>query len=73
MDDTSCLILLDLAEKYHYLVQDEVQGRHWNKEQCTLHPVVVYYKEDNQQVQCTSLCVLSNGVEHDTSFVFELQ
>ena len=73
MDDTSCLILLDFAENYHYVVQDEVQGHHWNKEQCTLHPVVLYYQDDNKEVQCTSLCFLSSDLEHDTSFVFELQ
>ena len=73
MDDTSCLILLDFAENHHYVVQDEVQGRHWNKEQCRLHPVVLYYKDDNKEVQCTSLCFLSSDLEHDTSVVFELQ
>jgi len=31
----TCLLLLDFAEKYHYIVQDELQGYHWNKEQCT--------------------------------------
>ena len=38
-----------------------------------MHPVVLYYKDDNKEVQCTSLCFLSSDVEHDTSFVFELQ
>ena len=57
MDDTSCLILLDFAENYHYMVQDEVLGRHWNKEQCTLHPVVLYYKEDNSK--CSALACVS--------------
>ena len=73
LDDTSCLILLDFAENYYYVVQDEVQGYHWNKEQCTLHPVVLYYKDDNKEVQCTSLCFLSSDLEHDSSLVFELQ
>ena len=58
---------MDFAENYHYVVQDEVQGSHWNKEQCTLHPVVLYLKEDNNEVQCTSVCFLSNDLEHDTS------
>ena len=73
LDDMACLILLDFAENCHYVVQDEVQGSHWNKEQCTLHPVILYYKDDHNEVQCTSLCFLSSDLEHDTSFVFELQ
>ena len=73
MVDTSCLILLDFTENYHYVVQDNVQGSHWNKEQCTLHHVTLYYKDESKEVQCTSLCFLSNDAEHDTRFVFELQ
>ena len=63
MDDTSFLILLDFAENYHYVVQDEVQGRHWNKEQCTLHPVVLYYKDDNSKCSappCVSCLMMWN-------------
>ena len=65
MDDTSCLILLDFAENYHYVVQDEVQGRHWNKEQCTLHPVVLYYKDDKRKCNappCVSCLVIWNMI-----------
>ena len=43
ISDTECIILLDFAENYHYIVQDEIQGYHWNKDQCTLHPVVIYF------------------------------
>ena len=28
IDETSCIVLLDFAENYHYIVQDEVQGYH---------------------------------------------
>ena len=62
---TSCLVLLDFAENYHFIVQDEVQGYHWNKDQCTLHPVVVYYKDENNQLQHISLCVSSDDFVHE--------
>ena len=48
-DKEICIILLDFAENYHFTVQDEVQGYHWNKDQCTVHPVVICY--NNQQNQ----------------------
>ena len=57
-------LLLDFAENYHYIVQDEIQGYHWNKDQCTLHPVVIYYREGNE-VKHISLCILSDDLEHD--------
>ena len=71
MDKETCIILLDFAENYHYIVQDEVQGFHWNKAQCTLHPVVLYYKNEKNELVHTSLCFISD--DHDTSFVHQLQ
>ena len=37
-----------------------------------LHPVVVYYKENGKLAQ-KSLCFISEYLEHDTEFVYELQ
>ena len=41
LKENECIILLDFVENYHYIVQDEIQEYHWNKDQCTLHPVVI--------------------------------
>ena len=73
IDQKSCIILVDFAENYHYIVQDEVQGYHWNKEQCTVHPVVIYYKDGENNLQNKLLCFISDDLDHDTSFVHELQ
>ena len=72
LNESECIIILDFAENYHYDVQDEIQGYHWNKDQCTLHPAVVYYRE-GEELNHISLCILSDDLEHDTSFVHELQ
>ena len=37
LNESECIIILDFAENYHYDVQDEIQGYHWNKDQCTVH------------------------------------
>ena len=42
-DWSTALFLSDFAENYQFVIQDEVQGFHWNNFQCTLHPVVTYY------------------------------
>ena len=35
------IVLGDFTENYFFLVQDEIQWYHWNKNQCSPHPVVV--------------------------------
>ena len=31
-----CIVLLDFAENFKFVVQDEVQSYHWNNQQCTI-------------------------------------
>ena len=50
-----------------------MQGYHWNKDQCTLHLVVIYYRNQQNQLVHKSICILSEDLDHDTSFVHELQ
>jgi len=66
------LILGDFAENYKFVAQDEVQSFHWNNLQCTLHPVVVYYKADDKLMHM-SFCVLSDDRTHDVAMVYEIQ
>ena len=40
-DKERCIVLLDFDQ---FIVQDGVQGYHCNKDQCTLHLVVIYYR-----------------------------
>ena len=72
LDEKSALILGDFAENYKFVIQDEVQSFHWNNLQCTLHPVVVYYQNCNM-LKHFSYCIISNDLEHDTGFVYEVQ
>ena len=44
-----------------------------NKEQCTLHPIVIYFKKDNEsEVSVKSLCFLSDDLEHDVVLVHKV-
>lgn len=36
------VVLMGVAENYSFLIQDAVQGFHWNNAQATPHPFVVY-------------------------------
>ena len=53
LKEDECLVLLDFAENYQFVIQDEVAGYHWCKTYCTLHPVVIYVKQDEKLVSHT--------------------
>ena len=65
------IVLGDFADNYFFLVQDEIQGYHWNKSQCSLHPVVVYIRSSDNRVE-SSLCILSEDLNHDVTFVYKV-
>ena len=54
------------------MIQDEVQGFHWNISQCTLHPVVTYYQE-NDELKNISYCVISDDRKHNDALIYEVQ
>ena len=62
----------DFAENYTFSIQDEIQSYHWHKQYCTLHPIVLYYKEKGQLVG-KSFCFLSDDLNYDTCFVYKVQ
>ena len=70
--DSTVLALGDFAENYKFVVQDEVQSFHWNNLQRTLHPVVVYYKTNNE-LKHLSFCIISDDMTHDVAMVYEVQ
>lgn len=73
LERDECIVLLDFAENYKFVVQDEVQSFHWNNQMCTLHPAVIYYKDEHNKLQEKSVCILSDDNTHDTCFVHEVQ
>lgn len=66
------LILMDFNMNYSCLLQDAIQNYHWSKKQATVHPVVIYYKE-NGILTHKSLCFLSDDLDHDSSLVQAIQ
>ena len=72
LENIRCIILLDFAENYQFIVQDESQGFYWDELINTIHPVVVYYKDDNS-LKHLSICIISDDMEHDTCFVHQVQ
>ena len=69
--NNTALILLDLAEKFKFIVQDEVQAFHWTNLQCTLDPIVVYYRF-NGEICCNLFSILSDTL-HDVNMIHEIR
>jgi len=47
---STCIVLADFAENYPMVVQDAVQGWHWTKQQCTIRPIEIYYKNAHDKL-----------------------
>jgi hypothetical protein len=62
------IILLDFAENYSFVVQDAVQGHHWNNSQATSHPFVSCY-QTGDELKCVNYCVVSDCLQHSTTAV----
>ena len=59
----------DFAENHSFLVQDAAQGFHWDNSQCTLHPFVFYFKDQDANLQHKSFCFVSDLTKHSTAMV----
>ena len=70
--DQSNIILGDFAENYVFVVQDEIQSYHWNTQQCSLHPLVIYYKDDNGILKYIFYCFTSDGITHNVTYVYKI-
>ena len=56
-----------------FLVQNEIQSYHWNKEYCTLPALFVYFIDGDGNIQHNSFNFISDDNNHDTNFVFKVQ
>jgi hypothetical protein len=66
LQPNEAIIILDFAENYSFIVQDAAQGFHWNNSQATLHPFVAYYKDKDNKLCHSSMCVISDHLQHST-------
>lgn len=64
------ILLLDFAENFSFIIQDEIQGFHWENAQCTVHPFVMYYKNEQAVISNLSFCFLSPDTKHTTTMVY---
>ena len=66
------LVVGDFAENYAFVVQDGSQSFHWNNAQATLHPFVIYYRDEGNLGNC-SFVLTSECNIHDVVAVHLFQ
>lgn len=72
LEQGEMLVLCDFSENYSFVVQEESQSFHWSKQQCTIHPFMLYWKEgDSQQKQ--SIVVIAECTDHNVTAVHLFQ
>lgn len=59
---------MDFSENYSFIVQNAVQGYHWNNSQATIHPFEIYFKR-NGKLENLSFIIISDLMSHDTTAV----
>lgn len=68
LEPHTCIITMDFAENYSFIIQRSVQSFYYNNTQATLHPFCVYYKDpqatDKEKLQQMSFCVISDTTDH---------
>lgn len=72
LTESEYAVTLDFAENYSMVVQDEAQSYHWASDQATVHPFVIYYKEE-EKVKHLNYVVISDCLEHNTVAVYTFQ
>jgi len=72
LKDGEVVIHTDFSENYAYIAQDAARAFHYNNDQCTVHPVVCYYKS-GEMVSHKSFVILSECTTHDSAAVYMMQ
>ncbi|XP_044577453.1 uncharacterized protein LOC123260425 [Cotesia glomerata] len=65
-------VVFDFAENYAFVVQEAAQGFHWNNDQATIFPMVIYYNE-NDTIKHLSFVGISDCLKHDTVLIYLFQ
>ena len=63
------IVHMDFAENYMCKSLEEVQSAYWTQASVTLHPVVVYYSDENSDLQHKSMVIVSDELGHNSSAV----
>ena len=67
------IVIGDYSENYSFIIQDAIQGYHWNTSQATIHPFVIYYRNSDNSLEHMCFSVISDYLVHDSAGVHLFQ
>lgn len=68
-----CIVICDFSENYAFIIQNSVQGIHWNNDQATVHPFSIYYRDNQDELKVKSFVSISECLHHNTVAVHLFQ
>ena len=67
LQEGEIVVLGDFAENDSFVIQDAVQGFHWNNTQATIHPFVAYYYDAVRGEVCfLNFVIITDSLTHDS-------
>lgn len=72
LKDDEVIALLDFSENLSFEIQFQIQSYYYNKPQCTIHPICMYYKEGNE-LKTKSIIFIAESLQHNVNAVYLFQ
>ncbi|XP_071164971.1 uncharacterized protein [Mytilus edulis] len=66
------IVQMDFAENFSCTSADEVQSAYWNSSAVTLHPVVVYFKNEQKELEHKNYVFVSDDLGHNIGSVYTI-
>jgi hypothetical protein len=66
------ILQMDSAVNFSCASMDEIQSAYWNATSVTLHPVVVYYRSDNDNIEHKNFIYVSDVNHHNSTAVLTI-
>lgn len=60
LSENEMIVLMDFSENLAFEIQDAAQAYHYAKDQCTIHPICLYYKE-NGDLKHQSIIIIAES------------
>jgi hypothetical protein len=67
------IVVMDFSMNYSCLVQGSVQSYHWSPKQVTIHPSVIFYRNEMGEIKQRSIIFISDDLDHDVPLVDKFQ
>ena len=71
LPSNECIVQMDFAENYSCIPLEEVQSAYWCQQGVTIHPIVVYFRDDGALSHKSFACV-SDEKGHNSSTVLAI-